>query len=52
MYSDLITKTRQSFSLLETISKWPDWKLKALCLDESDLQIMEVIKAYRQSINE
>ena len=25
--------------LLDVIAQWPDWKLQALCLDESDLEI-------------
>lgn len=35
--------------LLETVAGWPDWKLRALCLDESDLQIVELVRQYRAS---
>ena len=38
---------RQESPLLDEVSKWPDWKIQALCLDESDLQIKEAIQARR-----
>lgn len=34
----------QKSTLLDLISQWPDWKIQALCLDESDLKIKEVIQ--------
>lgn len=34
----------QESTLLDLISQWPEWKLQALCLDESDLKIKEVIQ--------
>lgn len=34
--------------LIEYISQWPDWKINALCLDESDLKIKELIIQYRE----
>lgn len=41
----------QDSPLLDMISKWPDWKIQALCLDESDLQIKETIQAWRLDTN-
>ena len=38
---------RQESPLLDEVSKWPDWKIRALCLDEGDLQIKEAIQAWR-----
>lgn len=38
---------RQASPLLDEVSKWSDWKIQALCLDESDLQIKETIQAWR-----
>ena len=35
-------------NLLNLIAQWPDWKLQALCLDESDLEIMKAIQHQRQ----
>lgn len=35
--------------LIEYISQWPDWKINALCLDESDLKIKELIIQYREN---
>ena len=34
--------------LLDVIAQWPDWKLQALCLDESDLEIRDLIQSRRQ----
>lgn len=42
----------QTSSLLDVIAQWPDWKIQALCLDESDLKIKEAIKIRRRSKNE
>lgn len=36
-------------SLIEYISSWPDWKINALCLDESDLKIKALIIQYREN---
>ena len=36
-------------TLLDLISQWPDWKIQALCLDESDLKIKEVIQDQKRS---
>ena len=36
-------------SLIEYISSWPDWKINALCLDESDLKLKKLITQYRES---
>ena len=36
-------------SLIEYISSWPDWKINALCLDESDLKIKKLIIQHRES---
>ena len=44
-------KNNDDSSLLEIISKWPDWKIQALCLDESDLQIKQTIEAWRLDSN-
>lgn len=44
-------RSNQESSLLDMISKWPDWKIQALCLDESDLQIKETIQAWRLDTN-
>lgn len=38
-------------TLLDLISQWPDWKIQALCLDESDLKIKEVIQDQRKLQN-
>ena len=35
--------------LIEYIASWPDYKINALCLDESDLKIKELIIQYKQS---
>lgn len=45
------TRSSQESPLLDMISKWPDWKIQALCLDESDLQIKETIQAWRLNAN-
>ena len=39
----------QKHALLDLIAQWPDWKIQALCLDESDLKIKEAILNRRQS---
>ena len=44
-------RSNQESSLLDMISKWPDWKIQALGLDESDLQIKETIQAWRLDTN-
>ena len=41
------TNVVQKSSLLDMISQWPDWKIQALCLDESDLRIREAIQTRR-----
>lgn len=38
----------QKSTLLDLIAQWPDWKIQALCLDESDLEIREVIQRRRE----
>lgn len=38
-------KIRHESPLLDMIAQWPDWKIQALCLDESDLKIREAIRA-------
>lgn len=35
-------------TLLDLIAQWPDWKIQALCLDESDLKLKEVIQGRRK----
>ena len=35
--------------LMEYISSWPDWKINALYLDESDLELKKLIIQYRES---
>lgn len=42
------TNIRKS-TLLDLIAQWPDWKIQALCLDESDLEIKEAIQSWRKS---
>ncbi len=39
-----IEKDIKKSALLDLISQWPEWKIQALCLDESDLKIKEVIQ--------
>lgn len=40
----------QKSSLLDVVAQWPDWKIQALCLDESDLKIKEVIQERRLNL--
>lgn len=35
--------------LMKQIADWPDWKIQALCLDESDLKIKNNIMKMKQS---
>lgn len=35
-------------TLLDLIAQWPNWKIQALCLDESDLKLKETILNQRQ----
>lgn len=35
-------------TLLDLIAQWPDWKIQALCLDESDLKIKKVIQEQKK----
>lgn len=35
-------------ALLDIISRWPDWKIDALMLDDSDLKIKKTIDDYRK----
>lgn len=35
-------------TLLDLISQWPDWKIQALCLDESDLKIKKLIQEQKK----
>lgn len=35
--------------LMKQIADWPDWKIQALCLDESDLKIKNSIMRLRQT---
>lgn len=37
--------------LLETIANWPDWKIKSLLLDETDLQLLKIINEWRIAHN-
>lgn len=41
------TEVTKKTSLLDEIARWPDWKIQALCLDESDLKIKEAIQIRR-----
>lgn len=38
----------KSLNLLEYISKWPEWKLNALMLDGTDLEIRKKIDEYKE----
>ncbi|MCI8658731.1 MAG: hypothetical protein HFG54_00575 [Lachnospiraceae bacterium] len=40
-------ETIHASKLLDVIAQWPEWKLQALCLDESDLKIRELIQTRR-----
>ena len=35
--------------LMQQIADWPDWKIQALCLDESDLKIKNNVMQIRQA---
>lgn len=35
-------------ALLDIISRWPNWKIDALMLDDSDLKIKKAIDDYRK----
>lgn len=37
----------QKYSLIDLVANWPDWKINALTLDESDLKIKRIINDYR-----
>jgi len=34
-------------ALMEQLAQWPEWKLRAMCLDESDLQIKREVEKRR-----
>ena len=40
-------ETQEQKTLIETIALWPDWKLKSLCLDETDLEILRIVNKWR-----
>lgn len=40
-------KAHKDNSLPDLISIWPDWKLNALMLDDTDLKIKNVIEKYK-----
>lgn len=41
-------ETSYETTLLDLIAQWPNWKIQALCLDESDLKLKETILNQRQ----
>ena len=41
-------KNDKRLNLLEYISKFPEWKLNALMLDDTDLEIRKKIKEYKE----
>lgn len=35
--------------LIETILGWPDWKIRSICVDQSDIALLERIKVISTS---
>lgn len=33
--------------MISTIKKWPEWKIKSLCLEEVDIEIKYEIERYK-----
>lgn len=40
-------RDEKTLNLLEYISEWPEWKLNALMLDDTDLEIRKKIEEYK-----
>lgn len=44
-----MNKDNRLQQLLRKISEWTDWKMKALILDESDLEVKKIVEKFKDS---
>lgn len=47
--SKKINEDKKTTELIETILRWPEWKRRSICVDQSDIELLDMIRIISSS---